>query len=385
MRVNRREHGRIGFGLWLIAFLTLLPCSAQAHKPSDSYLGLKIERHHVAGQWDLAIRDLDYALGLDSNDDSTITWGEIKEHQPEITRYAFEHLSLSIDGQNAALSLTEMLIDRHSDGAYVVLRFSSPLSIGPQQLTVNYQALFDLDAHHRGLLRLESSSGIQTAIFSPGQPLQTFGLDQFGRWNQWLAFVGQGVWHIWIGLDHILFLIALLLPAVLLRRAESWRRAESFSAAFRNVLKIVTSFSLAHSLTLGLATFGVVQLPSRFVESVIAASVVLAALHNFFPIFKGKDWLAAFGFGLIHGFGFANVLADLGLADGTLLLALTGFNAGVEAGQLAIVSVFLPVAYFLRGSWLYHAVAFRLGSALIVLIASVWAFERLFDRSWLGF
>jgi hypothetical protein len=368
-----------------LVFFTLLTLTAQAHKPSDSYLKVQIEPDRVRVQWDLAIRDLDYALGLDSNDDGAITWGEIKEHEHDLARYASERIELSLNDQSAALAFKELLIDHHSDGAYVVLRFLTPLSNRLERLKVDYRAFFDLDSQHRGLLRLESSGEVRTAIFSPAEPVQTFDLQQVNRWTQWLAFVRQGVWHIWIGFDHILFLIALLLPAVLLRGPEAWQGATRFSAAFGNVLKIVTSFTVAHSLTLGLATFGVVKLPSRFVESMIAASVILAALHNFFPILKGKGWLAAFGFGLIHGFGFANVLADLGLGERTLLLALLGFNAGVEAGQLAIVSVFLPVAYCLRGSWLYQTIALRFGSGLIVMIASVWMFERLFDLPVLRF
>ncbi len=156
------------------------------------------------------------------------------------------------------------------------------------------------------------------------------------------------MWHIWIGFDHILFLLSLLLPAVLIWRASRWQAVETFRAAFVDVFRIVTSFTVAHSITLSLATLGFVSLPSRWVESAIAASVVLAALNNLWPLFHGRRWMVAFGFGLIHGFGFASVLVDLGLPRETLVLALVGFNLGVEAGQLAIVALFLPLAFALR-------------------------------------
>jgi hypothetical protein len=106
---------------------------------------------------------------------------------------------------------------------------------------------------------------------------------------------------------------------------------------------------------------------------------VLAALNNVWPLVRGRRWLVAFGFGLIHGFGFASVLADLGLPQRALLLALVGFNVGVEIGQLAIIAGFLPVAYALRRTWLYRKLIFVGGSLAIALIAAIWLVERMFD------
>ncbi|MEJ7807828.1 MAG: HupE/UreJ family protein, partial [Telluria sp.] len=189
-------------------------------------------------------------------------------------------------------------------------------------------------------------------------------------------YVKDGVWHIWIGFDHILFLLSLLLPAVLLHKAAE--QAQTFRAAFIDVLKVVTAFTLAHSITLTLASLQVVALPSRWVESAIAASVVIAALNNIFPLFRGHRPHAAFAFGLLHGFGFATVLADLGLPQGALVLSLAGFNVGVELGQLAIVAVFLPLAFLARRTWFYRQVM-TTGSALIAIVAAVWLVERAFD------
>ncbi|RYE96019.1 MAG: HupE/UreJ family protein, partial [Oxalobacteraceae bacterium] len=187
------------------------------------------------------------------------------------------------------------------------------------------------------------------------------------------------VWHIWIGFDHILFLLSLLLPAVLVLRDRRWEGRTTFRAAAIDVLKIVTAFTLAHSITLTLATLGVVSLPSRLVESAIAASVALAALNNVWPLFHGRRALVAFAFGLIHGFGFASVLLDLGLPKAALLLSLVGFNVGVELGQLAIVLLFLPLAYLARNTLLYRRGVLGLGSCLIVLVALAWLVERSMD------
>ncbi|MGH8809316.1 MAG: HupE/UreJ family protein, partial [Noviherbaspirillum sp.] len=192
-------------------------------------------------------------------------------------------------------------------------------------------------------------------------------------------YVQEGVWHIWIGFDHILFLLALLLPAVARRQRYAWQAVDAFKPAFWNVFKIVTAFTVAHSITLTLATLGVVSLPSRLVESVIAASVVAAALNNVSPIVSERRWAIAFAFGLVHGFGFASVLSDLGLPQHALVLALVGFNLGVEVGQLAIVAVFLPLAYALRYTFIYRRVVLLGGSLLIASLAAVWFVERAFD------
>jgi hypothetical protein len=142
---------------------------------------------------------------------------------------------------------------------------------------------------------------------------------------------------------------------------------------------------LAHSITLSLATLGLVSLPSRWVESTIAASVVIAALNNIFPLFRERRWMMAFVFGLIHGFGFASVLADLGLPQDALVLALVGFNVGVEAGQLAIVALFLPVTFLIRHTAFYRRLILGAGSALIVALALIWFAERAFNLKLMTF
>jgi hydrogenase/urease accessory protein HupE len=193
------------------------------------------------------------------------------------------------------------------------------------------------------------------------------------------AFVKEGIWHIWTGYDHILFLIALLLPGVLRRRAAGWEPRRDVRLVLGEVLKTVTAFTLAHSITLSLAALGIVHLPARFVEMAIAASVIVAALNNIVPVWCDRSWLVAFGFGLLHGFGFANALTDLGLHRGALAKTLFGFNAGVEIGQLAIVALFLPLALSLRNREFYRHRLLPAGSVAIGLVAAAWFVERLLD------
>jgi hypothetical protein len=250
----------------------------------------------------------------------------------------------------------------------------------PARLALDYTLFADLDPQHRGLLNLAARGATRSGVLGPHAPRQAFELGEISRWRQFVDYVREGVWHIWIGLDHILFLLSLLLPAVLAWQAaqQRWQAVPSFRVAFVDVLKVVTAFTLAHSITLSLAALGVVELPSRLVESVIAASIIVAALNNVRPLVIRRLWMVAFGFGLVHGFGFASVLADLGLPRDALVLALVGFNVGVELGQLAIVVAFLPLAWALRRTVLYRRWVMVGGSLLIALLAAVWLVERAF-------
>jgi hypothetical protein len=378
-RLATRWSFRTGlFTRWLAAFAMLFANSVYAHKPSDSYLSLQVDSATITGQWDIALRDLEYAIGLDANNDGAITWGELHARQKPVEDYALSRLQLNIGGSVGRIRIMQLLVDNHTDGAYAVLRFVVDGGSSANILEITYRALFDIDPQHRGLLRLVAHGQTQTAVFSPDHATQRFELATPDGGKQFLSFAWEGIWHIWIGFDHILFLIALLLPAVLRRENVRWRGVDGFAPAFANVFKIVTAFTVAHSITLSLATLGIVRLPSRWVESAIAASVVLAAMNNIYPFFQGRGWLVAFGFGLVHGFGFANVLMDLGLEKGALVRALVGFNLGVEAGQLAIVSVFLPLAYGLRATWFYQRLTLKFGSLCVALIASGWMLERMF-------
>ena len=392
---------------WMLLLgLLLAPHPAQAHKPSDSYLSVVVQGSQISGQWDIALRDLDFAIGLDADGDGNITWGELRARHADIAAYAGARLALQADGQPCALSVGAQRVDEHTDGAYSVLplQWDCPgrdAAAAIRTLALEYRLFADLDPQHRGLLKLGAGGSTRTAVFGPAAAQQQFELGQASGWRQFADHAREGVWHIWIGFDHILFLLSLLLPAVLmwqrphrhqgLRRGAVWGRAADWqpvpnlAQALWDVLRIVTAFTLAHSITLSLATLGVVSLPSRVVEATIAASVVLAALNNVFPLFTGRRWAVAFGFGLIHGFGFASVLADLGLPQDALALALVGFNLGVEAGQLAIVAVFLPVAYLLRRTVLYRQGVRVGGSLLIAALAGVWFAERAFNLKLLPF
>lgn len=363
-------------------FSVILLCwcvSAQAHKASDSYLALTLTNAHVKGQWDIALRDLDNSLSLDLNGDGNITWGELQQRQQAIQSYAFSQLTLSSQ-QPCPIQPIDLLVDEHSDGHYAVLMFEAHCPKQPENLTIAYQLFFDSDPQHRGLLRLTRNAQSESAVFSPEHPQQSFTHSKTQTaWQELLSFGYEGIQHIWAGYDHLLFLISLLLPAALLRQQKQWQPNNHFVQVFWEVFTIVGAFTIAHSITLSLAVLGYVSLPSRWVESAIAASVALAALNNLFPVFSSHRTLIAFSFGLIHGLGIASVLLAIDLPESKHLLSLVGFNLGVEAGQLSIVVLILPWIILLSRYRLYIPIVIKAGSFSIIVLALLWLAERSLD------
>jgi HupE / UreJ protein len=389
----------ISFSVFLGAIFA--STSAHAHKPSDSYLTMSVPKDgsDVAVRWDIALRDLDYVLQLDRDNDGALTWGEVRSRGDDITKYATANLALSSKDKACALTTTApMQLDKHSDGTYAVLSLTAACSAAlSDALQVKYSLLFDVDPSHRGLVQWlppgkDGKTGeALSVILGTETAMQKLPLQAPSAWETFQQYVVEGAFHIWIGYDHILFLLSLLLPAVLIFRRNDTNTSKkvfgnsqilpamSFWGALKEVLKVVTAFTLAHSITLSLAALGVVSLPSRWVESAIAASIIVAAIQNIRGVVDSKRWVMAFGFGLIHGFGFASVLADLGLPQNALITALVGFNVGIEGGQLAIVAVFMPVAFWLRSSKFYQVGVFKWGSVLIALLALYWFVQRAFD------
>jgi hypothetical protein len=361
-----------------LIFLVFFSSSSFAHKPSDSYLNFKVQDNKVSGQWDIALRDLEFAVGLDANGDGDITWKEVKNKQLDISAYAFARLQLFADTKPCRITPQDLLIDHHSDGSYAVLTFSTDCVV-KQDLDVRYTLFFDFDTQHKGLIRIEQGNKVSTGIFAAQDNKISFNLVNQSFFRQFFNYVKEGTWHIWNGFDHVLFLISLLLPAVFVIRNNRYVPVPSFKPSLVHTLGIVTSFTIAHSITLSLAALQIVVLPSRLVESTIAFSVIFAAFNNLWPFVQSRIWLVAFLFGLIHGFGFASVLMDLGLKETNLVTCLLGFNFGVEVGQFIIVLCVLPLIYFLRNTRFYQQLFFKLASAMICFVAFIWLIERLFD------
>jgi hypothetical protein len=357
--------------------LLCLSSSAAAHKASDSYLFIESQSGGASGRWDIALRDLNDAIGLDQNADGQVTWGELSAAEPRILAYARASLHATSPAGDCSLGFGRMAAVVHSDGTYAALQLAFACPGASSTLRLHYDLLFAIDAQHRGVIR--TSAAAPPIVLTKSRRETELTLHSGSGLAAFWAMVRVGTEHILHGYDHLLFLTALLLPSALRRESGRWVAVAAFPAAARDVLRVVTAFTLAHSLTLGLSAAHLVSLPSRFVESAIALSVVLAALNNLFPLVRSERWLAAFCLGLLHGFGFAATLSDIDLSPLSFARTLFGFNLGVEIGQLGVVLLLLPLIYGLRRSLRYRRIGLPVCSAVVVLVSCVWFVERAFN------
>lgn len=395
------------FFRYFVFLLLFTPLFLSAHAPNQSYIYLRVyEKDGIEGRFEMNYVDINKVFG--TRFEKNASFEDIEPYFKRLQQYLLEHSSFNSVHGNHKISFLDPDIGDVGLGTYALLRFKLENSLEvPDDLEVNYSGVFEKDDTHRGFLMIEYNwkAGIInneariSLSFTPEETKKTLSLTDSSVWNGFVAMIKQGVWHIWIGLDHILFLLALILPSVVRRWSDpriqtkvkqepnikhsgfitwDWFPVERFRPAFIYIVKIVTFFTIAHTITLSLASLEIINLPSRFVESIIALSIGLAAYHNIRPIFKGKDWVIAFVFGLFHGFGFASVLADLGLTSEFLTLSLLGFNIGVEIGQLVIIFMIFPILFLLRKLNLYPKILVY-GSILLIVISLYWFIERAFD------
>lgn len=315
-------------------------------------------------QLDLALVDLEQALGLDADGDGTVTWGELRARAPAIEQYVRQRVVLrqgEKEGMPCRLQPAELLVDDHADGAYAVLTY--PVECPSRGvIALDYGLFFDQNPMHRALVSWELDGMPRASeVLSASSSHLTWSRESTRFFSGFASWVGEGIWHIWTGLDHLLFLATLLLAA----------------ANFGQVVRIISAFTLSHSLTLIGGALGWIHFPSRWVEAAIALTVLVGAVNLVVPLARRRLWLLALGFGLIHGLGFASVLAGMQLDGAHLVRDLLGFNIGVEVGQLAIVALIVPVIHLLRDrQWYRHR--FTPGAATAIgAVAAVWLYQRL--------
>ena len=363
------------FSAWL-----LLACAGavQAHKSSDAYLNWQVDGARVEQRIDIALRDLDRELALDVDNDGLLSWGEVRLRWADIERLATQGVRVTADGQPCVTQTSAApQLEEHTDGHYAVLQRTLQCVFAVQEIEVDYWLFERSDATHRGIARVTGSTK-DSVVLVPAAGLQRFVVEGSAAsgLRPFTGFVAEGMRHIAAGLDHILFLVTLLMVAVWRRSGTGWVPRDSAASVWSEALRLVTAFTVAHSVTLALAANGVLAPPARWVESLIAASVLVAALDNVWPIVRGPRWIMVSLFGLVHGFGFAGPLQDLGLRQGELMLPLLGFNLGVELGQLVLVGVLLPLAISLRSVRWYRLAVVRGGSMAVAGLALVWTLER---------
>jgi hypothetical protein len=367
----------------------LMAGGAVAHRGGESYVYLDIFDSTIHGELHYPVEELNDVLGTALPDDpeGAVAWAEAN---PDIILdYSADHFAMSgVDGSEWPVVFGTFDGLDGLDGAYLIVAFDVDREFveTPRQFVVTYDAIVHDRADRAALLAIATDFGSGTfnneadtlLRFTGSNATQTVDLGDTSFWKGVTAVIGLGVEHIRIGTDHILFIVALVLPSVLVfRHAAGWEPAPSFGAGLWRVLKIVTMFTVAHTITLTLGGLGIIELPSALVETVIAISIILAAVHNIRPVLVNKEWLIAFGFGLVHGFGFAGLLSDLGLTQSRRLVSLLGFNIGIEFGQAVIIVLMFPALYLARRTKAYLPAMYA-GSGLLILIASVWAIERAF-------
>lgn len=354
--------------------LLIMPLQSFGHSLSDSYLELQFDDATVTGHWQIAVRDLELAIGVDSNTDGKVTWAELQDKDLDIHDYA--HSNLQIARADIACSYTfgTTMLSELNAGMFIYLPLTGQCA-NAGTTTLQYDLLFDIDSSHRGIATVYEDERLHPLLFTPHQRSMTLAQESASLLRHLKNFVVEGVWHIWIGLDHILFLVALLLPIVLVNKRAHRYRLNS-PGMWREIFKVVTAFTVAHSITLILASLQVVSLPSRLVESLIALSVAVSGLNIVVPLFRGRHWQIAFGFGLIHGFGFAGVLSDLSLPTSAYISGLLAFNIGVELGQLAIVGVLIPALLLLSGPKSMRLAVRACAGILVTAFGVFWVAER---------
>ncbi len=357
--------------------LLVVACPAHAHDPGLSAAELKVGESGLAVHLTFARRDMEAIIAIDADGNGSVSAAEFAAARPQLESLANTAIEISADGQRLSAKRAAIELD---DSDALHFRFAFQQQAG-SRIGMSVPIIAELARGHRQYLTVRDEDGqiLADHLLSPAAWQWHFDPARHASRDSFRNYLAQGAWHIWIGYDHILFLLSLLLPAVLRRESARWLPVDRFRVAFIEVFKIVTAFTLAHSVTLSLAALGYIALPTRWVESAIALSVVLAALNNLWPVIDRRRWLVALAFGLVHGLGFASVLRDLGLPQDSLVLALFAFNVGVEAGQLAIIAALLPLTYVSRDRVSYRRVALGWGSAAIAFVAALWFAERAFD------
>lgn len=366
--------------LLLLSALATGSSLAWAHKASDAFIYLDLDQSTV--RVDIALRDLALEVLLDSNADQQIRGAELRAAKGAITRHLEEGLVLANQDGLCALNGQQWGVSTHSDGPYSATLYEFTCANGQAPDSLTYTLLFDRDPLHRGLVSLTYEGQERLAVIAPDAKTLELAATSFSGLQLFSTFLYEGIIHLLIGLDHILFLLVLMLPATLRRRVGVTKNGNvpnpvSLKPRLLELVGIVTAFTIAHSITLGLSALGVVRPPIAWVETIIAISVALAALNVVWPILGRKTWKLAFGFGLIHGFGFASVLGDLTANVSQLALALAGFNLGVELGQVALVLVVFPLLYLWARSRVYERAAVPIMLLAIGALSLYWVVERV--------
>jgi hypothetical protein len=351
---------------------------AFAHSTSTSYLLIDAPREDgpVEVRWDLAMHDIVWNVLIDQDYDGVVTWQEVLDSRARYIEPALlGQLSLQRGDAPCTLRVSDVALAERAGMNHLSVLFAASCA-RPGRLEVGGPLFLSGDAAQRVLLSLTRGTTQLAGVIGAENPgwLEP---ERPSAWASFARFVGEGAWHVLIGYDHIAFVLLLLLPSVLRSVEGRWQGATRLGEVTRDIVTIVTAFTIAHSTTLALAVTGTVHLPTQPIELAIAASIAVAAGINLLPRLSRLRLPLAFGFGFVHGFGFANALGEIDAGGTTLLPLLAGFNIGVEIAQLAIVALVLPLIYLARGTRWYATGVMPLGSCALGAAGVVWLLQRI--------
>jgi hydrogenase/urease accessory protein HupE len=363
--LNRADRlSRFGpMNLLLLALMILATASVFAHDPGLSAVEVNFDGNKAVARLTFARDEIAGIAPMDADRDGRITQPEFDAARPRLEALAKESFALSVAGEGTSPATVAVSLD---DSGAIHFNLEFPLPQG-SSLTLRSLLIDKLPRGHRQFLALRDAKGNIQAQRMLDATNSSFECDlaalQISQTRQgaFWGFLPLGVEHILLGFDHLAFLFALLITGGTMREAA----------------KIITSFTIAHSITLALATLEVIVIPAKVVEPLIAASIIYVGVEN---ILRGKSerrWLLTFAFGLIHGFGFASALRDLGVGAGVKAIApLLSFNLGVEIGQVAVAALVLPLIWKLRQQPRFVIRYVPACSILVALAGGYWLIER---------
>ncbi|MES2240756.1 MAG: HupE/UreJ family protein [Bacteroidota bacterium] len=387
------------FLLALVALTIYSPATLYAHQSPNSLIFLDVNPKSVAMEIQLPLPELELAFGnnISQNPESLI-----ENFEPQLKEYLKAHIHAYSSKNNPwQVEIESLVIDKgkyiESGIAYWELiahiQLKPQLNESTRKFTLDYDPILHQVINHVALVSVRSDweSGNIEATTAEATvigwntkdnviyPLK-INLDKGSWWLGFKSMVKLGMKHIQEGTDHLLFLFVLLLPSTLLVREKKWAEFGGIKYSILHLLKIVTAFTIGHSITLLIGALGWLHLPSQPVEVLIAFSILVSAIHAITPIFPGKEMYVASGFGLIHGLAFASILTNLNLDISLMAWSILGFNLGIELMQLFIITLIMPWIIILSqttSAYKYFRLSF---SIVAIVLAFSWIIEKISEE-----
>ncbi len=347
---------------WILSstvFFCLFSSILNSHPLSVSYAEFTVSGQTLNAIYRLPMDDMDLLLGLDSDLDEIVSENEISDTRDSINNYILEHVTVQVNDSVTSHSLISMGTWLDSDDfPYLELVVEYPTDALIQYAKIQLRFLSDLYPDHRTLASLTSGEISNQFVFQHSNTWEPE-LTKQSALTSAIEFFAFGLEHIVTGYDHLLFLLGLLIV----------------SRGLKNLVIIVTSFTVAHSITLAMATLGLVHPVGWIVESAIALSILYVGVENILVKEVKYRWRLTFAFGLIHGFGFAGLLQGMDLENAGLILSLFSFNLGVEVGQIAIVVLAWPMLNSIARTK-YKRTIVNGVSGVISIFGLIWFIQR---------